>query len=56
MYRLDSKVENHANPATVAVALEADWRRTPGREALTLRGIPADPAPLKPAGRRGISG
>jgi radical SAM superfamily enzyme YgiQ (UPF0313 family) len=31
-------VENHADPATVAAALEADWRRTPGREALVLRG------------------
>ena len=38
-------VENHADPATVAVALEADWRRTPGREALTIRGMPAAPAP-----------
>ena len=38
-------VENHADPATVAAALEADWRRTPGREALQLRGMPAAPAP-----------
>ena len=45
-------VENHADPATVAAALEADWRRTPGREALTIRGMPAAPAPLKPAAIR----
>ena len=45
-------VENHADPATVAAALEADWRRTPGREALTIRGMPAAPAPLKPAALR----
>ena len=44
--------ENHADPATVAAALEADWRRTPGREALTIRGMPAAPAPLKPAAIR----
>ena len=31
-------VENHADPATVAAALEADWHRTPGREPLNLRG------------------
>jgi len=35
-----------------AAALEADWRRTPGREALTIRGMPAAPAPLKPAAIR----
>jgi len=45
-------VENHADPAAVAHALEADWRRTPGREALTIRGMPAAPAPLKPAAIR----
>jgi radical SAM superfamily enzyme YgiQ (UPF0313 family) len=45
-------VENHADPATVAAALEADWCRTPGREALTIRGMPAAPAPLKPAAIR----
>ena len=45
-------VENHADPAAVAAALEADWRRTPGREALTIRGMPAAPAPLKPAAIR----
>jgi radical SAM superfamily enzyme YgiQ (UPF0313 family) len=45
-------VENHVDPATVAAALEADWRRTPGREALTIRGMPAAPAPLKPAAIR----
>jgi radical SAM superfamily enzyme YgiQ (UPF0313 family) len=45
-------VENHADPAIVAAALEADWRRTPGREALTIRGMPAAPAPLKPAAIR----
>jgi hypothetical protein len=44
--------ENGADRATVAAALEADWRRTPGREALTLRGMPAAPAPLKPAAIR----
>jgi hypothetical protein len=44
--------KNHADPATVASALEADWRRTPEREALQLRGIPAAPAPLKPAAIR----
>ena len=33
--------KNHAGCATVAAALEADWHRTPGREALTLRGMPA---------------
>jgi len=41
--------ENGADRATVAAALEADWRRTPGREALQLRGMPAAPAPRKPA-------
>jgi hypothetical protein len=30
--------ENGADRATVAAALEADWRRTPGRAVLTLRG------------------
>ena len=45
-------VENHADPATVAAALEADWCRIPGREALTIRGMPAAPAPLKPAAIR----
>ena len=44
--------ENGADRATVAAALEADWRRTPGREALTLRGMPAAPAPRKPAAIR----
>ncbi len=44
--------ENGADRATVAAALEADWRRTPGREALQLRGMPAAPAPLKPAAIR----
>jgi radical SAM superfamily enzyme YgiQ (UPF0313 family) len=44
--------ENHADPATVAAALEADWRRTSGRESLILRGMPAAPAPLKPAAIR----
>jgi hypothetical protein len=44
--------ENGADRATVAAALEADWCRTPGREALTLRGMPAAPAPLKPAAIR----
>jgi radical SAM superfamily enzyme YgiQ (UPF0313 family) len=44
--------ENGADRATVAAALEADWRRTPGREALTIRGMPAAPAPLKPAAIR----
>ncbi len=44
--------ENGADRATVAAALEADWRRTPGREALILRGMPAAPAPLKPAAIR----
>ena len=33
--------ENHAGPATVAAALQADWKRTRGREALTLRGVTA---------------
>jgi hypothetical protein len=45
-------VENHADPAIVATALEADWCRTPGREALQLRGMPAAQAPLKPAAIR----
>ena len=44
--------ENGADRATVAAALEADWRRTPGREALQLRGMPAAPAPRKPAAIR----
>jgi hypothetical protein len=44
--------ENGADRTTVAAALEADWRRTPGREALQLRGMPAAPAPLKPAAIR----
>ena len=44
--------ENGADRATVAAALEADWRRTPGRETLTLRGMPAAPAPAKPAAIR----
>ncbi len=44
--------ENGADRATVAAVLEADWRRTPGREALQLRGMPAAPAPLKPAAIR----
>ena len=44
--------ENGADRATVAAALEADWRRTPGREALQLRGMPAAPVPLKPAAIR----
>ena len=44
--------ENGADRATVAAALQADWRRTPGREALTIRGMPAAPAPLKPAAIR----
>ena len=44
--------ENGADRATVAAALEADWRRTPGREALQLRGMPAAPAPPKPAAIR----
>jgi hypothetical protein len=44
--------ENGADRATVAAALEADWRRTPGRESLQLRGMPAAPAPLKPAAIR----
>ena len=48
------KGENGADPATVAAALEADWRRTPGRKALTLRGMPAAPARRKAAARRGI--
>ena len=45
-------LENHADPATVAGALGADWRRTPGREALALRGMPAAPAPRRPAALR----
>jgi hypothetical protein len=44
--------KNHADRATAAAALEADWRRIPGREALTLRGMPAAPAPLKPTAIR----
>ena len=44
--------KNHAKPATAAAALEADWRRTPDREALQLRGMPAAPSPLKPAAIR----
>jgi radical SAM superfamily enzyme YgiQ (UPF0313 family) len=43
--------ENGADHATVAAALEADWSRTPGREALQLRGMPAA-APSKPAAIR----
>jgi hypothetical protein len=45
-------VENHADPAAVAAALQADWSRTRGREALQLRGMPVAPAPLKPAALR----
>ena len=48
----DFLTENGADRATVAAALETDWRRTPGREALSLRGVPAAPAPLKPAAIR----
>ena len=44
--------ENGADRAPVAAALEADWRRTPGREALQLRGMPAVPAPVKSAAIR----
>ncbi len=44
--------ENGADRATVAAALQADWNRTPGREALQLRGMPAAPAHLKPAAIR----
>ena len=33
--------KNHAGSATVATALEADWRRIRDREALQLRGMPA---------------
>ncbi len=45
-------VENGADSATVADALQADWRRTAGRESLSLRGVPSAPAPLKPAAIR----
>ncbi|MEO6742403.1 MAG: radical SAM protein [Chthoniobacteraceae bacterium] len=48
----DFLTENGADRATVAGVLETDWRRTPGREALSLRGVPAAPAPLKPAAIR----
>jgi radical SAM superfamily enzyme YgiQ (UPF0313 family) len=44
--------ENGADRATVAAALEADWRRTSGREALQLCGMPAAPTPRKPAAIR----
>ncbi len=48
----DFLTENGAECATAAAALQADWRRTPGREALLLRGAPVSPAPLKPAAIR----
>ncbi len=48
----DFLTENGADRAAVAATLDADWRRTPGREALSLRGVPAAPAPPKPAAIR----
>ncbi len=44
--------ENGASPERVAAALEADWHRTPGREALVLRGMPGAPAAEKSASTR----
>ena len=38
--------------AAAADSLAQDWRRTSGREALQLRGVPASPAPLKPTAIR----
>ncbi len=35
-----------------ATTLQADWHRAPSREALTLRGMTAKPAPVKPAALR----
>ena len=48
----DFLTENGADRAAAAAALEADWRRTPGREALSLRGVPVPPARPKPAAIR----
>ena len=48
----DFLAENGADRGVVAAALEADWKRTPGREALSLRGVPDTPVPLKPAAIR----
>ena len=35
-----------------AATVQADWHRAPSREALTLRGTAAKPAPMKPAALR----
>ena len=44
--------ECEVDAAAAADSLAQDWRRTPGREALLLRGVPASPAPLKPSAIR----
>ncbi|MEO6787739.1 MAG: DUF4080 domain-containing protein, partial [Chthoniobacteraceae bacterium] len=44
--------ECDANATVAAESLAEDWRRTPGREALHLRGMPVARVPLKPAAIR----
>ncbi len=44
--------ENGASPERVAAALEADWHRTAGREALVLRGMPGAAVAEKSASTR----
>ncbi len=48
----DFLTENGAECGSVAAALQTDWRRTPGRESLSLRGVSVMPAPPKPAAIR----
>ncbi|MDZ4402499.1 DUF4080 domain-containing protein [Prosthecobacter sp.] len=44
--------ESGVDRELAAAALEADWHRTPSREALNLRGMTTTPALLKPAAVR----
>ena len=48
----DFLMENGATIDATAAALDADWRKTPGRESLALRGAPAKAVVLKPTAIR----